>query len=230
MSLKEIFRFKVPQGKIALTWFNDYSGVIVKTPSLTVIFDPTDVDISDVSQANVVVVTHEHYDHFEAELVEGIHKQTNALIVTTPFVAKQLKNISPTMVKPLKTGESLTIDNVKLNAEYSSHPGNQPLTFILTSEDNIKVYHSSDSKPYSEMKVLSEKYKIDLAFCAVGIAPGTSPKSGVEVAKLIKPKVAIPYHTDNPSNLQKFVDLLGKEAPEIKAKILKKFEVYVYPE
>lgn len=185
MSLKEIFRFKVPQGKIALTWFNDYSGVIVKTPSLTVIFDPTDVDVSDVSQANVVVVTHEHYDHFEAELVEGIHKQTNALIVTTPFVAKQLKNISPTMVKPLKTGESLTIDNVKLNAEYSSHPGNQPLTFILTGEDNIKVYHSNDSKPYPEMKVLGEKYKIDLAFCTVGIAPGLLLKVVLKLLNLL---------------------------------------------
>jgi len=36
---------------------------------------------------------------------------------------------------------------------------------------------------------MGEKYKPEIPFCAVGITLGTSPKSGVEVAKLIRPKV-----------------------------------------
>ena len=230
MSLKQIFGLTVPQEKVAVTWFNSYSGVVVRTQNTTVIFDPIDVNPSELVKVDVLIVTHEHYDHFDAGLVEKIQKQTNATVVTTPYVASQLRNIPSTALKPLKVGESTVIGGIRLDAEYSNHPGSQPLTFVLTTDNGFKIYHSSDSRPYPEMKNIGEKYKPDLAFCTINIAPGTSPKSGVEVAKLIKPKVAIPYHTDRPKLLEEFAKILGKEVPEVKAKILKKFEVYVYPE
>jgi len=229
MSLSQIFGLTIPDDKVAVTWCNIYSEVVVRTKNFTVVFDPIDVKPSDLVKVDVLLVTHEHYDHFDAELTEEIQKQTNAVVVTTPYVANQLKGISSSNLKPLKVGESVTVGRVTLNAEYSSHPANQPLTFVLTLDNGLKIYHSSDSKPYPEMRSIGEKYKPDLAFCTVGIAPGTSPKSGVEVAKLVKPKVAIPYHTDKPKALEDFSKILGEEAPEIKVKILKRFEVFVYP-
>ncbi|RLI05403.1 hypothetical protein DRO26_02305 [Candidatus Bathyarchaeota archaeon] len=230
MSLKDIFSLTLPQQKIAVSWFNDYSGVVIKSPNTTIIFDPVNIRPEEISQVNIIVVTHEHYDHFEAELVKEIQKKTNAVIVTTPYVASQLKNVPTASIKQLKIGESITFGEVRLNAERSNHPGNQPLSFMVTMENGLKIYHSSDSRPYPEMKSLGEKYKPDLAFCTVGIAPGASPMSGVEIAKLVKPKVAIPYHTDEPKQLQMFAELLKKEEPTIKVKVLKKLEVYQYPD
>jgi len=101
---------------------------------------------------------------------------------------------------------------------------------MVTTEDNIRIYHSSDSRLFSEMKKIGEKYKPDIAFCTVDMAPGTSPRSGAEVAKLVQPKVAIPYHTERGSALQEFATILKREAPQITTRILKRFEVYKYPE
>lgn len=230
MSLKQIFSLTVPQEKVAVTWFNSYSGIVIRTKNTVVVFDPVDVNPAEFVNVNVLIITHEHYDHFDSGLVEKIHKQTNATVVTTPYVASQLQGIPSTSLKPLKIGESVVIDRVKLNAEYSNHPGNQPLTFILTTDNGFKIYHSSDSKPYPEMKKIGERYTPDLAFCCVNIAPGTSPKSGVEIAKLVKPRVAIPYHTDRSKPLEEFTKVLKKEASEVKVKVLKKFEIYIYPE
>ena len=35
MSFEEIFGLKVRPGKLALVWFNSYSGIIVKTPGMS---------------------------------------------------------------------------------------------------------------------------------------------------------------------------------------------------
>ena len=133
-------------------------------------------------------------------------------------------------MKALKVGESATVGKIRLDAECSDNPGNQPLTFRINTDDDIKVYHSSDSWPFSEMKRLREKVDADIALCTVGIALGTSLRSGAEIARLIQPKVAIPYHTWDKKSLQEFATLLKREAPEIKTKILERFEVYKCPE
>jgi L-ascorbate metabolism protein UlaG (beta-lactamase superfamily) len=229
LSLRSLVELSLPKGAIALSWFNSYSGILLKTSTSALIFDPVEVEPSDIPRADIIVVTHEHYDHFEASLLRDLQKQTNALIITTPYVASRLKGVPNDKIKQLKVGESETVGKTVINAEYSDHPGNQPLTFMVT-EDNVVIYHSSDSRPFLKMRELGERYKPDIALCTVGIAPGTSPRSGAEVAKLIKPKLAIPYHSDNPRSLREFAEILSKEAPEIKTKIVKHLEVYRYPE
>lgn len=230
MSLKEIMSLAVAEGKIAIAWFNNYSGVVVKTPTSTLIFDPVGVRLGDVPRADVIVVTHEHYDHFEVRFTRDLQRQTNAVVVTTPFVANQLRVVPEDKLRAMKVGDALTIRGVGLNAEHSDHPGRQPLTFILTTENNLRVYHSSDSRPFPEMRGIGERYKPDIALCTVGIAPGASPRSGAEIAKLVRPRVAIPYHTDRLRSLQEFAEILKREAPKIGTKIIKQFDVYQYPE
>jgi len=230
MSLRNIMGLTVPKGRVALTWFNEYSGTVIKTPTSTLIFDPVGIRSSDVPRADAIVITHEHVDHFEGGLTRDIQRQTGATVVTTPFVAEQLRAVPSEKLRALRAGKVITIGNVQLNTMPSDHPGNQPLTFMITTEDNIRIYHSSDSRPFSEMKRIGEKYKPDIAFCTVDMAPGTSPRSGAEVARLVQPKVAIPYHTDRGSPLQEFAAILKREAPQITAKILQRFEVYKYPE
>ena len=59
------------------------------------------------------------------------------------------------------------------------------------------------------------KEKPDLVFCTVGIAPGASPETGVEIVSLTKPKVAVPYHTGSIEDLEEFAELLRKEKQDV---------------
>ena len=67
-----------------------------------------------------------------------------------------------------------------------------------------------------ENKISQEELaeKLDVAFCTIGIAPGASPEAGVEIAKLTKPKVAVPYHTGSAADQKRFAELLKKELPK----------------
>ena len=87
------------------------------------------------------------------------------------------------------------------------------MTYIITSEDGVKIFHTADSMPFPELAKIGEKEKFDVVFCTVGIAPGASPETGFEIARLTKPQVAVPYHTNSAVPQQKFAEILKKEMP-----------------
>jgi L-ascorbate metabolism protein UlaG (beta-lactamase superfamily) len=137
------------------------------------------------------------------------------MVVADPTSAKRLRNVIPkeklTEVQP---GSEVKLDEVVVKAEKCNHPpAATPVSFIITSEDGVKVFHTADSLPYPEMATVHEKEKLDVVFCTVGIAPGASPETGVDIAILTKPKVAVPYHTGSTADQKKFAELLKKELP-----------------
>ncbi|MBA7495551.1 hypothetical protein ES702_06138 [subsurface metagenome] len=220
MSFKEIFDFQVSPGKIALVWFNSYSGIIIKTPISTLIFDPVRIKLEECIQADVIAITHEHFDHFDPELVRGLQKKTNAPVLTSPFVAQRLPSDK---VKSLRVGDSFRIKDVKLHAEYCDHPANQPLSFVISTESGITIYHPNDSNPFGGMAKLRERFKPDILLYF-----GTSLEKASQIARLVRPQVILSYYTDMESR-RRFTDKVEREVPGTNATIIKRFEIYQYP-
>ena len=221
MGFKEIFDLEPFPGKIALSWFNSYSGIVIKTPGTTLIFDPVGVSVEECVQADLIVVTHEHSDHFNSRLVKELGKKTDATILTTPFVAKRLPEEK---TRVLKVGDSYAVKDVEVHAERCDHPANQPLSFIISTINGITVYHPSDSDPFWEMSELVGKYKPNVLLYV-----GVSPNNVAQMAKLIKPQVLVSLNTDGESQ-RKFARALEREAPETQIKMIKRFEIYQYPD
>lgn len=203
------------KNEILFVWFNRYSGVTIKTPSKILVIDPADVKPRDFKNVDAILITHEHYDHLDQALVSEIHKQTLCVVVADPTSARRLQHvIAPEKLREIQVGSEVKVGEVSIKAEKSNHPAATPVTFIITSEDGVKVFHTADSLPFPEMAKLGEREKLDVVFCTVGIAAGTSPETGVEIARLTKPKVVVPYHTASPADLKKFAEILKKEMPK----------------
>ena len=220
MGFEEIFDLKVSSGKIALQWFNSYSGIIIKTPESTLIFDPVKIKLEEFIQADVIVITHEHFDHFDPELVRELQKKTNATVLTTPYVAQRLRGEK---TSALKVGDSFAFKDVELHAERCDHPANQPLSFVISTACRVTVYHPSDSDPFPEMVELERKYKPNILLYLE-----VSSENAAQIAKLVKPQVAVSFDTDMESR-RKFIEAMKREAPETQAKLIKRFEIYQYP-
>jgi len=204
------------KSEILFVWFNRYAGVTVKTPSKTLVVDPVDVKARDFMNVDAVLVTHEHYDHLDQPLVAEIHKLTQCMILADPTSARRLRNAVPLeKLQEVQPGSEVKLDEVSVKVERSNHPpAATPVSFVITSEDGLKVFHTADSLPFPEMGAIGDREKLDLVFCTVGIAPGASPASGVDIVRLTKPKVAAPYHTSSASEQKKFAELLNKEVPK----------------
>jgi L-ascorbate metabolism protein UlaG (beta-lactamase superfamily) len=216
------------RSEILFMWFNRYSGVTFKTPSKTLVVDPVDVKARDFKYVDAVLVTHEHYDHLDQSLVAEIHKLTQCMVVADPTSARRLRNaIPPEKLHEVKPGSEVKLDKVSVKVERSNHPpAATPVTFLITSEDGVKVFHTADSLPFPEMVAIGDREKLDLVFCTVGIAPNASPASGVDIVRLTKPKVAAPYHTSSASEQKRFAELLEKELPKTTCLIPETGKIY----
>lgn len=216
------------KNEVFFTWFNHYAGVTIKMPSKTLVVDPVDVKRKNFQHIDAVLVTHEHYDHLDQALISEIYKANQCMILADPTSAKRLRNaISQDKLSIAQKGSETKFGEVSVKVEKSNHPpAASPVSFIITSEDGVKIFHTADSLPFPEMATIGEKEKLDVVFCTVGIAPGTSPETGVDIARLTKPKVAVPYHTGSPADQKRFAELLSKELPRVTCLIPEVGKIY----
>ncbi len=203
------------KNEVLFVWFNRYAGVTIKTPSKTLIIDPVDVKPKNFQIVDAILITHEHYDHLDQPLISEIYKLNQCMIIADVTSARRLRNtISQEKLHIAQQGSEVKIGEVSARVEKCSHsPAATPVSFIITSEDGVKLFHTADSLPFPEMATIGEKEKLDVVFCTVGIAPGTSPETGLDIIRLTKPKVAVPYHTGSSADQEKFAELLKKEMP-----------------
>ena len=145
-----------------------------------------------------------------------------------PTSARRLQNvIPPDKLSEVEPGSEVKLGEVSVKAEKSNHPpAATPVSFVIKSEDGVKVFHTADSLPFPEMTAIGEREKLDVVFCTVGIAPGTSPETGVDIARLTKPKVAVPYHTGSTADQKKFAEILKKEMPKVTCLIPEVGKIY----
>ncbi|MFH1351858.1 MAG: MBL fold metallo-hydrolase [Pseudomonadota bacterium] len=184
--MKRIFEVSVPQGGVAFALLNTYSTIVIKTDSLTALFDPVKIKLKEEDGIDLIIITHEHSDHFEQNLVLDLQKEKNAVVLTTPFLAHMLGDLGG-YVKSLRVGDSFKKKDAFFYAEYSNHPGNQPLSFVIGTK-GINIYHPNDSRPFPEMTLIKRRFRPELMLYT-GNGLGDIP----EIAGMISPKVVVSY-------------------------------------
>ena len=223
-----MFIQKTPEkNTILFVWFNQYAGILLKTPSKTLAIDPVDIKPKSLQNVDAILITHEHYDHLDPRLITDIQKATNCTIIADSTSAKKLQHAIPNeKLQEIKPGAEIKIGEVSVKAEKCNHNAQAPVTYIITSEDDVKIYHTADSLPFPELAAMGQREKFDVVFCTVGIAPGSTPQTGFEIARLTKPQVAVPYHTASTTSQTQFAALLKKELPRTACLIPEQNKIY----
>ena len=212
---------------ILFVWFNHYAGVLIKTPSKTIIVDPVDIRARSFPDVDAILITHEHYDHLDPQLIEEIQQTTNCSVIADSASAKKLQYVVPKeKLQEARPGMETKIGAVTVKAEKCNHPAQAPVTYIVTSEDNLKIYHTADTLPFPELALMGQKEKFDTVFCTVGIAPNATPQTGFEIAWLTKPPLAIPYHTADLQSQEEFAEIIKKELPRTSCLIPEQNKIY----
>jgi L-ascorbate metabolism protein UlaG (beta-lactamase superfamily) len=212
---------------ILFVWFNQYAGILLKTPSKTFVIDPVDIKPKNLQKLDAVLITHEHYDHLDPRLVTEIQKETNCMVIADTASNRKLQPVMPVgKLQEIKPGDEIKIGEVAIKAEKCNHSAKAPVTYIITSEDQVKVYHTADSLPFPELAAIGQREKFDIVFCTVGIAPGSTPQTGFEIARLTKPQLAVPYHTASPASQAEFAELLKKELPKTACLVPEQNKIY----
>ena len=219
---------KTPEKNTVLfVWFNQYAGILLKTPSKTIAIDPVEIKPKSLQDVDAILITHEHYDHLDPRLIAEIQKETNCEIIADSASARRLQHAVPVgKLQEAKPGAEIKLGEVSVKVEKCNHPAESPVTYIITSEDGVKVYHTADSLPFPELAALGKEEKFDVVFCTVGIAPSCTPQTGFEIARLTKPEVAVPYHTASAASQTEFAQIMKSELPRTACLIPEQNKIY----
>lgn len=142
-------------------------------------------------KADIILITHEHFDHCSPEDIQKIHKNDTVIVGPSTIVGRL-----SFPVKILKPQESLQLKDVKIEAVYAY---NQKKSFHTRSEgnlgyvvnvDNTRIYHAGDTDYIPEMA----KIKADIALLPVGGTYTMDAKEAGQAANKINPEIAIPMH------------------------------------
>jgi len=227
VNFEEFEKLSVAENAVAMMWFNLYSGFVFKTPRFEIVVDPAAVG-EEITKLNpdIIIVSHEHFDHFDKSLVKKLHKG-KAIIIAPGHIISELKGEIPEEhLRKVSAEDVVEHEGLKIIACEADHPSPEPLTFIIQSENGVTIYHAIDSRTFDGMKEIGEKYSIDVAIAPIGIAPGTSPREAARAIKMLKPKIAIPHHAKG--GFEEFKKIIEKEGIESQVKIIKQGEIYVY--
>lgn len=166
---------------------------IIYTDPLNITGEPKDADI--------ILITHTHGDHFSMQDIKKIAKDTTKIFVTADgeeaLKKEGFNNV--VSVEPSKeyVAEGINISTVpayNTNKEFHKKDSNW-VGYIITLNGTL-YYFAGDTDIIPEMKDI----KADVAFLPVGGTYTMDAKEAAQAANTIRPLVAVPYH---------FADVVG---------------------
>lgn len=169
--------------------------------SKTIYFDPFKI-ADDLSTADIILISHDHFDHFSAEDINKI-SGPHTTLVAPQAVMDQADGIEAKKRVLMGPGKEEHIAGVTIRAvpAYNTnkfrepgvpyHPKEMGYVGFVVTLDGVVLYHTGDSDVIPEMRELGP---IDVAFLPVSGTYVMTAEEAAEAAEIIKPKLAIPMH------------------------------------
>lgn len=212
--------------ELAITFFA-HSSMLLEYDGHTIYTDPVEgnADYASLPAADVIIVSHEHYDHCDPKAIEKICTP-GTVIVTNAGAAALLDGLScKPHVETMANGDVATpVPYMKLEAvaayNYTEghtgfHPEGRDNGFVITLGDK-RLYFAGDTEDTPEMLSLRD---IDIAFLPVNQPYTMTEEQASRALHAMRPAVFYPIHygqVEHRTDLDKLARLIGDLPTEMR--------------
>ena len=191
----------------------------------TIYIDPFKID-RNYNDADIVFITHDHYDHYSEEDIDKVINENTTIIIPEELLTKLLKKgINKNAIITVEPNEKYVVQGIKFetipayNTNKTFHSKKNGWVGYIIIINGIRYYIAGDTDITEENK----KVKCDVAFVPVGGTYTMDFKEAASLINEIKPKIAIPIHYGSVVGTeQDAIDFIRLLHPEIKGIILMK--------
>jgi len=174
---------------VEITWLGHASFRIAGDESVVYI-DPWKIEGAP-KDADVVVVSHGHYDHLSAEDVEKVSKADTAIVAPADAIAK-LAAVNAVTPGDMMTIKDVTVEAVAAyNIGKAFHPRSNNWIGVVITIGGKRIYYAGDTDLIPEMNDLTG---VDLALLPVGGTYTLDARQAARACETIGCAAALPYH------------------------------------
>lgn len=151
----------------------------------------------DAVTCQSISLTHGHEDHVGDS--EAIAKRNNATIYAA-FELAEFMGAKGIACEPMNPGGRISTSFgwiALTQAFHSSSYGGVYMGMpcgVVINIGGVTIYHCGDTGLFSDMKLIGEIYKPDIACIPIGDRFTMGPELASRAAEFIKPKIAVPIH------------------------------------
>lgn len=158
-------------------------------------FDPLKVE--ETHDADLILITHTHWDHFSKEDILKIKKQTTKIIGPNDILEESLEmGFSKENIITVVPQEERKIENIKIktvpayNKDKNFHPKSNNWVGYVITIDHTTYYIMGDTDALKE----NENIKCDYLFIPIGGTYTMNAKEAAKFANAVNPNIVIPIH------------------------------------
>lgn len=175
---------------------NTQNSIRIASRVGTIYIDPLEIG-DDAHDADYILITHDHYDHFSPEDIRKVAKVNSILVVPEKMADKaqevagnvgKIETVKPGVYRELNGLEFETVPAYNLLKPF--HPKSAEWVGYVLRIDGKRIYVAGDTDATKEAKAV----KCEVALVPIGGTYTMDAKKAAELVNAIRPNVVIPVH------------------------------------
>lgn len=178
---------------VILTWLG-HASFRLEHSTTSVYIDP--YNVLDGKKADIILITHGHYDHCSIPDIMRLVKPDTEIVITPDSTSKLSHKVTQGNTRLVKPGDAFSIKDVKVeavpayNLEKQFHPKDNQWVGYIVTVNGVRFYHAGDSDAIPEMS----RIRADVVLLPIGGTYTMNAEEAAGVVNVMKPKLAIPMH------------------------------------
>lgn len=173
-----------------------HSSIKIKDKNNIIYIDPFKID-NDYNDADLIFITHDHYDHYSEEDINKVVNNNTIIVVPDGLITKLMKiGINKDKIIVVEPNKKYLVKGINFetvpayNINKKFHPKENGWVGYLINLNNTVYYIAGDTDITEE----NRNVKCDVAFVPVGGTYTMDYKEAASLINEIKPQIAVPIH------------------------------------